>query len=194
MYLNYDHRLKTILKVLKRNKVLLNDDKFECKVQTIQFLGHVLTPLGVKPLEKYVKSITMFRVPKTVEELQSCLGLVNYINKWIPNLSTLTEPLKELLINKIEKNGDLQQHWSKVQDSAFTQLKERLSKIQSLGYYDVKDKTLVIADASPVGLGTVLVLINDNGPRIIANGNRTLTECERRYNQTEKEALALVWA
>lgn len=68
-----------------------------------------------------------------------------------------------------------------------------LTKIQSLGYYDVRDKTQVIADASPVGLGALLVQIDANGPRIIAYGNRTLTDCERRYSQTEKEALALVW-
>jgi len=45
-----------------------------------------------------------------------------------------------------------------------------------------------------VGLGTVLVQINAEGPRIIAYGNKSLTDCEKRYCQTEKEALALVWA
>lgn len=69
-----------------------------------------------------------------------------------------------------------------------------MKNIRTLGYYDVNDKTQVIADASPVGLGAVLVQIDKNGPRIIAYGNRTLTECERKYSQTEKEALALVWA
>ena len=52
----------------------------------------------------------------------------------------------------------------------------------------------MIADASPVGLGAVLIQIGLNGPRIIAYGNKSLTECEKRYCQTEKEALALVWA
>lgn len=46
-----------------------------------------------------------------------------------------------------------------------------------------------------MGLGGVLVQINSEGdPRIIAYGHKTLTDCERRYCQTEKEALALVWA
>ena len=77
------------------------------------------------------------------------------------------------------------------QQDSFDNLKQMLTKIQSLGYYDVRDKTQVIVDASPVGLGAVLVQIDENGPRIIAYGNRTLTDCERRYSQTEKEAL--VW-
>lgn len=51
------------------------------KYKKINFLGHELTPNGAKPLPKYITSIEKFRVPKTIEELQSFLGLVNYINK-----------------------------------------------------------------------------------------------------------------
>ncbi|KAG7304923.1 hypothetical protein JYU34_010335 [Plutella xylostella] len=190
----HDTRLEKVLKTLKENNVLLNEDKCIYKVQKVNFLGHELTPGGVKPLPKYMKSIKEFRVPNTVEELQSFLGLVNYINKWIPNLATMTEPLKELLRLKLGKKASITQYWTRNQDKAFLSLKETLTGIETLGYYDVKDKTQVIADASPVGLGAVLVQIDCSGPRIIAYGNRTLTSCERKYSQTEKEALALVWA
>lgn len=62
-----------------------------------------------------------------------------------------------------------------------------------LGYYDVKDRTQLYTDASPVGLGAVLVQINEKEPRIIAFGNKSLSDTEKRYCQTEKEALGLVW-
>lgn len=52
----------------------------------------------------------------------------------------------------------------------------------------------MMADASPVGLGAVLIQSDNNGPRIVAYGNKSLTDVEKRYFQTEKEALALVWA
>lgn len=190
----HDLRLSKVMDVLKHNNVLLNNEKCIYKAQTIQFLGHELKPEGVKPLPKYMNSITEFRMPKTIEELQSFLGLVNYINKWIPNLATITEPLKQILRQKLGKKANIEDHWKKDQNEAFGKLKEMLFKIPTLGYYDVKDKTQVIADASPVGLGAVLVQTDNNGPRIIAYGNRTLTPCERKYSQTEKEALALVWA
>lgn len=189
----HDDRLKKVLQTLKDNNVLLNESKCIFKTQSVDFLGHHLEPKGVTPLEKYVKSIKEFRVPRTIEELQSFLGLLNYINKWIPNLATVSEPLKELLRKKLGKNANIEQFWLKEQKDSFDNLKHMLTKIQSLGYYDVRDKTQVIADASPVGLGAILVQIDANGPRIIAYGNRTLTDCERRYSQTEKEALALVW-
>ncbi|XP_063626451.1 uncharacterized protein K02A2.6-like [Cydia splendana] len=183
----HDMRLAMVLEVLKENDILLNEQK-------VHFLGHELSPSGVKPLPKYMESISNFRLPATIEELQSFLGLVNYVNKWLPNLATRTEPLKELLRKKLGKKADIKPYWTSEQDRAFTELKEALSKIQSLGYYDINDKTQVIADASPVGLGAILIQTDSNGPRIIAYGNRTLTDCERKYSQTEKEALALVWS
>lgn len=190
----HDLRLQEVLRVLKENNVLLNTEKCLYKVQKVNFLGHELTPEGVRPLNKYIDSVAKFRAPKTVEELQSFLGLINYINKWIPNLATTTEPLKALLRQKFGKHANIEEVWRNEQETAFSQIKEKLKDIPTLGYYDVNDKTQVIADASPVGLGAVLVQIDARGPRIIAYGNRTLTDCERRYSQTEKEALALVWA
>lgn len=190
----HDLRLSKVLQVLRENNVLLNKDKCIYKTEKIHFLGHELSPDGVKPLTKYLDSISQFRIPKTVEELQSFLGLVNYVNKWIPNLATKCEPLKELLRLKLGKKSSVESYWKRKQNEAFNLLKKALTNIKTLGYYDVMDRTQVIADASPVGLGAVLVQANEDGSRIIAYGNRTLSDCERRYSQTEKEALALVWA
>lgn len=60
--------------------------------------------------------------------------------------------------------------------------------------WDPKAKTQVIADASPVGLGAVLLHIQQRKPQIFCFANKSLTDFERRYLKTEKEALALVWA
>lgn len=73
-------------------------------------------------------------------------------------------------------------------------LKNVLTNDTILGYYDINDKTQLIADASPVGLGAVLIQINDQGPRIISYASKSLSDVEKRYAQKEKEALALVWA
>lgn len=39
----------------------------------------------------------------------------------------------------------------------FKNLKFRLGEITSLGFYDPNDKTQIMADASPVGLGAILI-------------------------------------
>ena len=52
----------------------------------------------------------------------------------------------------------------------------------------------VIADASPVGLGAVLVQEVGGERRAVCYASRSLSDTKRRYRQTEKEALALVWS
>ncbi|XP_052744494.1 uncharacterized protein K02A2.6-like [Bicyclus anynana] len=190
----HNARLEKLLATLKESNILLNQNKCVFCVKSIKFLGHELSIEGVKPLDKYVKVVKQFRNPTTVEEVQSFLGLVNYVNKWIPNLATKSEPLRRLLTLKLGKNAHIGSYWGPEQTDSFKELKDSLSNIHTLGYYDLNDKTTVMADASPVGLGAVLIQSDSNGPRIIAYGNKSLTDVEKRYCQTEKEALALVWA
>lgn len=95
---------------------------------------------------------------------------------------------------KSARNADIRNYCGTSQQTAVCALKTVLSDVPNLRYYNVSDNTLIFGDASPVGLGAVLIQINEKCPRIIGFGNKTLSECERRYCQTEKEAVALVWA
>lgn len=70
-----------------------------------------------------------------------------------------------------------------------------MCKAENLGYFNKADKTQVVCDEGPVGLGCVLIQENKEGEsRVIMYASRSLTTLERKYSQTEKEALAIVWA
>jgi hypothetical protein len=73
-------------------------------------------------------------------------------------------------------------------------LKELMSKACILAYFDPKGTTKVVADVSPVGPGAVLIQEQGKDQRVICHASRSLSDVVRRYSQTEKEALALVWA
>ena len=63
-----------------------------------------------------------------------------------------------------------------------------------MSYFDTKATTEIIVDASPVGLAAILTQKdNHNAPNVIAYASRSLSDVERRYSQTEKEGLAIVW-
>ena len=63
----------------------------------------------------------------------------------------------------------------------------------TLAYFDKSAPTKVITDASPVGLGAVLVQEQGGVWTPVCYASHSLTECDQRYSQTEKEALGVVW-
>lgn len=185
----HDKRLKIVHDRLRKHEILLNHDKCEYGKTMIKFLGQKLSEKGIQPDEDKLSDIKKFRSPQTTEETRSFLGLVNYVGKFIPNLATLTDPLRELT------RCSARFLWTKEKEIAFKKIKEELTQPRILGYYDIDDRTQIIADASPVGLGGVLIQIDkSNNSRVIAFASKSLSAVERRYAQTEKEALALVWA
>lgn len=135
-----------------------------------------------------IAAVQQFREPTNAEEVRSFLGLVNYVGKFIPNLATASELLRRL--TKKESSFE----WGCEQRTAFDYLKGKLADDLTLGYYDIKNRTQVVADASPFGLGAVLIQFQEDTPRIISYASRSLTSQEMNYAHTEKEALALVWS
>lgn len=182
-------RITIVKKRLLDNNIILNDKKtVEC-VTEIEFLGYTLSENGVKISEEKLAAIKLFREPRSAEEVRSFLGLVTFVNRYIPHLSTLASPLNNL----IKKSTQFE--WTNVHQKAFDDLKDGLAKQETLAYFDPNLETFVMADASPVGLGGVLFQKNsDNIFRIICYASKSLSDVERRYAQTEREALALVWA
>ena len=128
-----------------------------------------------------IEAVVNGREPESVTEVRSFMGLVNFSAKFIPNLASVSEPLPQLTRRGVTFK------WGEKQQESF----------QNLGrfhvyFYDKNAKTKVITDASPVGLGAVLVQEQNGNWRPVYYASRSLTE--RRYSQKEREALALVWA
>ena len=177
-----------LLDRLRSAGLTVNWQKCELFKTELVFDGHKLSDKGVNPTQEKVKAVEEAREPENISELRSFLGLVNYSARYIPNFATIAEPLRRLT------RKDEPFVFGEEQRQSFQALKRHLSNAETLGYFDVNAKTKVIADASPYGLGGVLVQIQEGEPRIIAYASRSLSAVERRYSQTEREALGLVWA
>ena len=184
----HDARLERVIKRLGERGLTLNAAKCQFSMDKLTFVGMVLSGNGISCAAEKVEAITSAREPRNASETRSFLGLVNYCGRFIPNLATISEPLRRLT------KAGTQFVFGEEQKAAFEKLKECLSSAETLGYFDNNAPTQVIADASPVGLGAVLTQTHKDGPRIISYASRSLTDTEKRYSQTEKEAFALVWA
>ena len=184
----YDVRLKCVLDKIRECGLVLNRDKCVFNMSQLVFMGHVLSAKGIGPTQDKVKAVNEAREPRTAAEVRNFLGLLNFHARFLPDLATVSEPLR-----KLTRKGTPFQ-WGPDQKNAFTELKNRLCNADVLGYYDKNAKTQVIADASPYGLAGILLQVQNGEKRVICSASRTLSQVERHYSQTEKEALALVWA
>lgn len=136
-----------------------------------------------------IKSRLQLPQPTCVEDVRRLLGMANYLAKFLPQLATITTPLKELQKERNEWT------WAEPQETAFKRLKQILSSPDVLAQYSNTAETKVAADASPYGLGAVLTQQQADGSwRPVTYISRGLTDTEKRYAQIEKEALAVTWA
>ena len=147
-------------------------------------MGHLVTENGVQPDPGKVKAIVCMPAPFDKEWVRRYLGLVQYLSKFIPNLSQVDASIRRLL------KADVEFTWEHEQETSFTKLKHLCSTPPVLAYYDVNKPVEIECDASKDGLGAVLI----KKDHIIAYASRSLTETEKRYAQIEKEMLSIVYS
>ena len=184
----HDERVRRVLKRLLDAGITLNE-KCEFSMKKMKFLGHIISAEGIEADPEKTKAIKDFPRPKNVTELQRFNGMVNQLAKFIPDLASINEPLRQLL------KKDNQWLWDQPQEEAFNTIKNKLISTDILAHYDPLKRCIVAADASQDGMGAVLLQLDNKGNRRpIAYASRSLNETEKRYAVIEKEALAATWA
>ena len=122
--------------------------------------------------------------PQNVANLQSFNGMVNYLKKFSPVLSKLSEPLRRL-----GKSG-VEWAWESEQQNAFKAIKQVIRTLSALTYFDKTKKHAIQCDASKKGLGAVL--LQEYKP--VMYMSKALTETEQRYSNIERKLFAIVFA
>ena len=130
-----------VIKRLGERGLTLNAAKCQFSMDTLAFVGMVLSGNGISCAAEKVEAVTSAREPQNATETRSFLGLVNYCGRFIPDLATISEPLRRLM------KAGTPFVFGKEQKEAFDQLKKRLSSAETLGYFDKDAPTQVIADA-----------------------------------------------
>jgi hypothetical protein len=147
-------------------------------------MGHIVSDQGLKPDPNKIKAILNMPAPRGKEGVRKFLGLVQYLSKFIPNLSDLDAHLRILL------KSDVEFQWNHEQDESFQRRKHVCAKPPVLALFDVNKTVEIECDSRKDGLGAVLI---QNG-RTVAYGSSALTETEKRYAQIEKEMQAIVYS
>ena len=185
----HNKRLSKLLSTFENNGLKINPKKCIFAVDKLTFAGHTLSSTGISPDPKKVKTIQDAKPPANASEVKSFMGMINYCHQYIKDYSDISAPLRLLT----KKNQPF--IWEDAQQAAFDKLKDRLSSCSVMAFYNPQAETHLTVDASPFGLGAILAQRQSDGSyRPIAYGSRSTTDVESRYSQTEREALAVLWA
>ena len=183
----HDMRLQQVLDRLREYQVTLNEKKCTFSATSLEFLGFTVTKNGFKVSENRVKGMQDMRSPSTAKQLQSALGLFGFYARFVSGYSTLVDPLRSAL--KAERF-----QWTTELESCFREVISKIINSAALTMYDPDLPTIVTSDASDVGLGAVLSQIHPEGERVISFASVTLSDTQRKYSVTEREALAAKWS
>lgn len=182
-------RMKDVEKVVALNNLTLNKEKCKYGMSEVEFLGMTINENGFRPSEDKIEAVKQFKTPTTVGEIRSFLGLVTHLGQYIKDLATIAEPLRNLT------KKDASWKWEEKEEKAFRELQRVImTDIVQHGFFHPKLETMLYVDASPIGLGAVLMQRQKKGRlQVVAYAAKSLTETEKRYPQNQREALAVVW-
>ena len=182
---NNDANIINLFNVAQKEGLIFNSKKCAIKQESIMFFGGVFSAEGYSPDLEKIQGISKMTLPQMKQELQSFLGVVNYLQTFVPHLSSNTASLQALL----KKENCFA--WDKNTNICFQKVKSQLQKalLRPLRYYDWSKLVTLQCDASFKGLGACI--IQDGQP--IASVSKSLMDTETCYANIKRELLAIVY-
>ncbi|CAH2301764.1 Hypothetical predicted protein [Pelobates cultripes] len=106
----HDSHLRKVLEDTQQANLKPNKDKCQLGVKELKFVGDIISDEGVIPDPMKISAIENLNKPQNIKDVQRFLGMVNYMGKFIPNLSEKIAPLRWLLEKKNEISSDASQN------------------------------------------------------------------------------------
>lgn len=181
------HNLDITLGRLANQNLIVKQRKCQFAQRKVEFLGYVIEPNGIRPVQAKCEAIKRFPSPNNVKMAQRFLGMINYYRKFIPGCSRLARPITEFIMKKAE--------WNEPQEKAFQDLKRYLMKEPVLVPYKENGQYRLTTDASTEGIGAVLEEIDGkNVIGTVSYFSKSLEKAQKNYPAGELELLGVVLA
>ena len=176
--------LRIVLQTLREHQLYAKFSKCEFWLDSVAFLGHVVSREGIQVDPKKIEAVMDWQRPTTVTEVRSFLGLAGYYRRFVQDFSRIAAPLTRLT----QKNVRFQ--WTEACEASFQKLKDCLTSAPVLALPSGTGGYTVYCDASRVGLGCVLM---QHG-KVIAYASRQLKKHEQNYPTHDLEMAAVIFA
>lgn len=180
--------LELVFKTCKSHNLKLNPDKCIFLRSEVNYLGHICTDKGILPDSSKFEVIKNYPTPHDKDSVRRFVAFINYYNRFIPNFSSLANPLNKLLR---KKSIFL---WTSECDESFKTLKNCLLSPTILQYPKFDEEFIVTVDAAKYGVGAVLSQVTNGNDLPIAFASKAFTKGELNKSTIEKELTAIHFA
>ena len=197
----HEKQVRKVMERLRTFGLYAKLSKCTFSTDTIEYLGFMVTPEGIRMEEDRIRTIREWPVPASVKDIQSFIGFANFYRNFIPHFSRIVKPLttrtqgpegrsKKKYRNQQAKGPSLV--LSQEEKKSFEDLKEAFCREPLLRHFDPRLPTRIESDASGKALGAVLTqLFKDGQWHPIAYWSRQLKGAEVRYETHDTEMLAI---
>ena len=179
---------RMVFKKLKSANLSMKKSKCSFFSKEIQYLGHILSATGIRPLPAKTHAIQHMQPPMTPKQVRAFLGLVGYYGKFIKGFAKIAKPLT--LLTRQEAKFD----WTQEHHTAFLHLKEAVVQAHILHYPNPDKRYIVYTYASDDTCGVQLSQEHDVMEFPIAFLSNTFTETQWKWSTTEEEAYGIYYA
>jgi hypothetical protein len=184
-----DHlsHVRIVFEQCRKYGISLNPKKSIFGIDEGKLLGHVASQGGVSIDPERVQSIKYVSPPTNIKSLQSFLGKINFIHRFVPNFSERIKPLSALM------KKDVSFRWDNKTNNSFEDIKDAISQAPVLINLDFSRDVIIFLFASQDTIAGVLMQKDvDDYEHPVAFMRKVLRDSELNYSITEKQAYALV--
>lgn len=190
---DYDEHLadlKEALECTRKYSLKMNPNKCAFGVSAGEFLGFMVHEKGIEIGKKSIDAINKVVAPTNKTELQSLIGKINFIRRFISNLSDKIQPFSALL--KLKPDQEFM--WGESQQKALEVIKQYLVSPPVLAPPQSGKTFKLYLSAGDHAIGSALVQEFEGKERVIYYVSRRLLDAETRYSSVEKLCLCLYFS
>ena len=184
----FDHLKQTFLRCKKFGISFMQNQLF-FGITEGKLLGHILSKYGVSIDPKRILAIQNFPTPTSKKYIQTFIGKINFIWRFVPNVAQIINPIHLLICN------DVVFYWNDDTQVTFWVIKDSITSSPFLAKFDCEKDFNIYTHATKQVPSSILIHFDsENYEKPIAFMSQILTEIEVKFPLFEKHALALVIA
>lgn len=180
--------LRAVLSRLRERRLRVKGSKCVLGLPSIDYLGHVVSAGGIRLSESRKQGLRDVKAPASVSQLRSFLGMATFFRPFIFNFATLAKPLHAMCTPKVPFS------WTPEAQESFDRLKDAVMESPMLHFLDYSKPIIIRTDASQLGVGGILLQVEDAVEKPVSYVSRAFTAQEGRWSTIEQEAYGIYFA